>query len=163
EQCDDDNTTSGDGCQGNCTVQPGFDCTGSPSVCTSERPGGGCGNGVVESGEECDGGACCNKECELKAAGRTCRRSAGACDGAEKCSGTSATCPADVLAPSTTVCRAAVSAECDVAEKCTGASAVCPADAIVGCPDLDGIDCVHPACGESGECTTVDECVEICR
>ena len=36
EQCDDDNTTDGDGCSANCTFE------------------GICGNGIVEVGEECD-------------------------------------------------------------------------------------------------------------
>jgi cysteine-rich repeat protein len=34
EECDDGNTTSGDGCSATCTVEAGYTCTGSPSVCT---------------------------------------------------------------------------------------------------------------------------------
>lgn len=34
EACDDGNTTAGDGCDATCTVEPGFTCTGEPSVCT---------------------------------------------------------------------------------------------------------------------------------
>ena len=33
EQCDDSNTTSGDGCSANCTVETGFTCVGQPSIC----------------------------------------------------------------------------------------------------------------------------------
>lgn len=33
ETCDDTNTMSGDGCANNCRVEPGFTCTGQPSVC----------------------------------------------------------------------------------------------------------------------------------
>jgi len=33
EQCDDNNTTSGDGCSANCTVETGFSCVGQPSIC----------------------------------------------------------------------------------------------------------------------------------
>jgi cysteine-rich repeat protein len=33
ETCDDGNATNGDGCSG-CVVDPGFSCSGSPSVCT---------------------------------------------------------------------------------------------------------------------------------
>lgn len=33
ETCDDANTNSGDGCANNCRVEPGFTCTGQPSVC----------------------------------------------------------------------------------------------------------------------------------
>jgi cysteine-rich repeat protein len=31
--CDDHNTTNGDGCNSHCKVEPGFTCSGSPSVC----------------------------------------------------------------------------------------------------------------------------------
>jgi cysteine-rich repeat protein/YVTN family beta-propeller protein len=33
EECDDSNTASGDGCSATCTVESGWTCTGSPSVC----------------------------------------------------------------------------------------------------------------------------------
>jgi len=35
EECDDGNTTGGDGCSSSCTVEPGFQCSGEPSVCHS--------------------------------------------------------------------------------------------------------------------------------
>ncbi|MFY2560737.1 DUF4215 domain-containing protein [Corallococcus terminator] len=34
EACDDDNQLSGDGCSSVCQVEPGYTCTGAPSVCT---------------------------------------------------------------------------------------------------------------------------------
>jgi cysteine-rich repeat protein len=51
EDCDDGNTTSGDGCSGVCSVEPGFDCSGEPSLCLSE-----CGDGALASDEDCDDG-----------------------------------------------------------------------------------------------------------
>lgn len=33
ETCDDMNQSNGDGCSGACTVEPGYQCSGSPSVC----------------------------------------------------------------------------------------------------------------------------------
>ncbi len=77
-----------------------------------------------------------------------CRASAGACDVAETCSGSSATCPADGFASATTICRASANT-CDVAEKCTGASAACPADG--SAPD-------GTACSDGNACTTGDQC-----
>jgi cysteine-rich repeat protein len=55
EPCDDGDQSSGDGCSSQCAVEPGWTCTGSPSVCTPT-----CGNGVVDAGEECDDGATTN-------------------------------------------------------------------------------------------------------
>jgi len=49
EGCDDGGLVAGNGCSGTCTVEPGFGCAGSPSVCA-----GVCGDGVVVLGEECD-------------------------------------------------------------------------------------------------------------
>jgi cysteine-rich repeat protein len=50
EQCDDGNSTSGDGCDSNCTVTA-------------------CGNGIITAGEQCDdgnviGGDCCSADCQ---------------------------------------------------------------------------------------------------
>ncbi len=51
EQCDDGNLTNGDGCSITCTVQAGFSCVGSPSVCNTI-----CGDGLVAGAESCDDG-----------------------------------------------------------------------------------------------------------
>ena len=50
ETCDDHNTTPGDGCDASCHLEPGFTCTGSPSVCTTM-----CGDGIRAGTEVCDG------------------------------------------------------------------------------------------------------------
>ncbi|XP_029954393.1 disintegrin and metalloproteinase domain-containing protein 8-like isoform X2 [Salarias fasciatus] len=79
-----------------------------------------CGNGLLDAGEECDCGTveecnnlCCDastcqlaegsqcahgqccEDCQLKASGSVCRRSAGDCDLPEYCTGESQDCPAD--------------------------------------------------------------------
>ncbi|MBI3249188.1 MAG: DUF4215 domain-containing protein [Deltaproteobacteria bacterium] len=51
EQCDDGATVAGDGCSAECRLEPGWSCTGTPSVCTPQ-----CGNGRVDNGEACDDG-----------------------------------------------------------------------------------------------------------
>src|SRR5919197_404051 len=57
-----------------------------------------------------------------------CRPSAGTCDAAENCDGSSLDCPADAFKPATTTCRASAG-DCDVAESCSGTGPDCPADA----------------------------------
>jgi hypothetical protein len=144
-----------------------------------------CGNSLIETKEQCDQGAangsatsCCTSACTFRTAGQTCRVSAGTCDVAETCTGSSATCPADVFQPSTTVCRAAAG-ECDLAENCLGNAAACPADAKKAsgtlCTDdgnectndqCDGTNvlCQHPAktngtaCTDDGNVCTTDTC-----
>lgn len=86
--------------------------------------GSQCGNGIVESGEDCDcGGAdncddnnccnpdtctfkddavcdpsnedCCTDQCKFASSGTVCRESNGECDPEEKCPGNSGNCPKD--------------------------------------------------------------------
>jgi hypothetical protein len=99
-----------------------------------------CGNGTIDGsvGEQCDEGSangsftsCCTTTCQLKAAGTDCSVSNGICDPVEECTGSSATCPADVLAPDTQSCRAPAGA-CDAEEFCTGSSPGCPFDFKLG-------------------------------
>src|SRR5207247_185145 len=74
-----------------------------------------------------------------------CRAAAGPCDVAESCDGASNDCPADALQPATVECRPSAGA-CDLAELCTGASPTCPAD--VRAQDADG----------DGVCDLLDNC-----
>ena len=71
EGCDDGDATGGDGCSATCIVEPGWSCTGSPSVCTPE-----CGDATLDAGEECDdgdtaGGDGCSASCTVET-GYTC-------------------------------------------------------------------------------------------
>lgn len=54
ELCDDDNGLMGDGCSNSCMLEPGWTCSGEPSVCMFQ--GGMCGDGVVTQDEMCDDG-----------------------------------------------------------------------------------------------------------
>src|SRR6266550_2050636 len=64
---------------------------------------GTCGDGHVDSGEDCDlgsalngaAGSCCKNNCTFFNSSQTCRAAAGDCDLPETCTGSSATCPAD--------------------------------------------------------------------
>lgn len=57
ETCDDQNQTNGDGCSMACTVEPGYSCAGSPSVCVAATCSDGIQNGS-ETGVDCGGGNC---------------------------------------------------------------------------------------------------------
>jgi cysteine-rich repeat protein len=78
EQCDDGNTTNGDGCSSTCAVQPGFTCSGSPSVCTTT-----CGDGFAAGTEGCDDGNAqngdgCSSTCNVEI-GFSCSGSPSTC------------------------------------------------------------------------------------
>jgi len=91
EQCDDGNTTDGDGCD---------------SSCQNEAPGAICGNTIVETGEQCDDGNTtngdgCDSSCQNE--GATCGN--GAVEVPEVCddgdAGNSGTCNATCTALTT--------------------------------------------------------------
>ncbi len=49
EECDDGNTADGDGCDASCTVEAGYLCNGTPSMCALS-----CGDGVINGADACD-------------------------------------------------------------------------------------------------------------
>src|SRR5579884_1837130 len=127
-------------------------CTGTSPLCPPDT--------VEPAGYPCpdDGNPCTLDECDGTTvicqhppgnAGAVCRQAAGPCDLPSLCTGTSATCPPDVLVPAGTVCRPAVDV-CDVAEDCTGTSALCPPDSYAP----GGTVCRPPA----GPCDVAEIC-----
>ncbi len=129
-------TSSGLGCSTNSQCASGFCVSG---VCCDTACNGGCGS--------------CNLAgfpgtCKPLSNTTACRASAGACDVAETCNGTSVACPADAFAAATATCRGA-NGVCDAAETCTGTSAACPADALKP---------ANTACTDDGNLCTQDKC-----
>ncbi|MGC4117498.1 MAG: DUF4215 domain-containing protein [Myxococcales bacterium] len=66
ETCDDGNTTAGDGCSAACVVEGGYNCTGTPSLCTAI-----CGDGQRRGAEGCDdnnttSGDGCSSTCKIE-------------------------------------------------------------------------------------------------
>jgi len=112
----------------------------------------GCGDGVLQPGEDCDpgpGGApCCDDQCRFRPAGATCRPAAGACDAVETCDGGSAACPADAVLPDGTPCGAGL-AGCG--------EATCTAGACVA-PPTSGTCVVGGACVAAGRLDPADAC-----
>ncbi|KAJ1954076.1 hypothetical protein EC988_002627 [Linderina pennispora] len=107
-----------------------------------------CGNGIKESGEECDCGtseSCKNDPC---CDAHTCKLKPGAqcADANDLC------CNQCKIRPKDSVCRAKYS-ECDIAEVCDGQSPTCPDDHHV----KDGTGCSNGSlkCA-SGQCTSRD-------
>ena len=67
EQCDDGNTTAGDGCYGACQVEPDWTCPPAGACKRSFK----CGDGVIDPGEVCDDGNTtdgdgCNATCTVQ-------------------------------------------------------------------------------------------------
>ena len=78
ETCDDGNNEDGDGCDADCVTEPGYVCTGNPSLCIPS-----CGNGSVDEDEGCDDGNLfegdgCTPTCEIEQ-GFTCEGSPSIC------------------------------------------------------------------------------------
>jgi len=105
-----------------------------------------CGNGIVESGEECDPGKGSNSTC---CDPNTCKFLGNAvCDPSN-----SPCCSAQCqFAPATQVCRPAKDPNCDTAEMCTGNSSACPADAFA--PN-------GKSCGPNGLACAAGQCTSI--
>jgi cysteine-rich repeat protein len=113
-----------------------------------------CGNGMVEVNEECDDGNtddgdCCSAACLFETT--ECRPSAGECDAAEVCSGSSFPCPPDVPAAPGTPCTPDAN-PCTL-DQCDGMGPTCMHN-----PDNDNPACQPMFTGEDpmpGD-TTVD-------
>lgn len=127
------------------------------SITASLSPVSVCGNGIVETGEQCDSSSTCCSSCQYSASTTVCRSSAGDCDVAETCSGTSDSCPVDSFSSSSVVCRPSAGV-CDVADTCSGNAASCPSDSVqtssfVCRPAVDGCDLADTCDGTSTSCS----------
>ena len=130
-----------------------------------------CGNGEVESGEDCDGGECCTKNCTFVAAGTSCDdglfcnvgetcNAAGMCGaGAANPCSDGVKCTVDSCNEATDSCANSPNdAACDDSQFCNGAETC---EASVGCqPGSD--PCPGQECNEAndscGECQLDADC-----
>ena len=126
---------------------------GSVGCRAAVRSGPVCGNGLVEDGEQCDGGSCCDAACRFRAADFVCRPSAGPCDAPETCSGAGAVCGPNAFAPAGLLCRNVTFGPCDVPDYCQEAGQ-CPnsyasdgsACALLACPAAFSGQCLARQC-----------------
>src|SRR6185369_7569906 len=148
-------------------------------LCSAPAHADNCGNGSLQPGEVCDEGGsnstqdtgCCAAGCASFVSSATvCRPAAGGlCDTvAESCSGTSGTCPADIVSPNTVVCRPSLAGVCDSAENCTGSTPTCPVDTFASnstvCrPAAGACDSVENCTGSSGACPSDSKSNAVCR
>jgi hypothetical protein len=91
-----------------------------------------CGNGIIESGEDCDGGPCCNNTtCAYIEAQENilCRLACDLCEDNAFCPGNTSECPYN-FSPNTTLC---VDSEgvCQEDVFCTGNNQTCPSDGLL--------------------------------
>lgn len=147
-----------------------------------------CGNGIVQPGEQCDGGPCCTSSCTARADGTTCSDAnvctradaclSGACVGSDPvvCTASDQCHLAGTCNPTTGVCSNPAKANgaacndgdaCSVSDACS--AGVCRGSAMPcndgnGCTDdgcADGA-CVHTpntaSCDDGNACTTGDVC-----
>jgi hypothetical protein len=133
-------------------AQAGY-CAAGSGTCYYAPIGYGTGcsdDGNVCTIDICDGGGSCSHPAGN--AGTQCRGSAGVCDPAEYCDGSTPSCPGDSKYGGGTQCRASAGV-CDPAEYCDGSSNGCPPDARAAsgtaCAD-DGLECTLDQCDGSG-------------
>jgi hypothetical protein len=129
-------------------------CDGTTNTCPADGKApattpcvGSSNSGACDGTDSCDGnGACVDG---FKSATTICRASAGQCDVAESCTGTSSTCPADGKAPATTTCVGTSNGgPCDGTDSCN-ASGVC----------VDGYKSSTTICRASaGQCDVAESC-----
>ena len=126
--------------------QSTFKCLFDPGSRPTLNGSATCGNGIKETGEQCDCGqkcsasSCCTDKCVLKSNAKCSPENDPCCTSECK------------IASANTVCRQSTG-DCDVPEKCDGANAECPVDAFAP----DGNECEVPGytCA-SGKCTSRD-------
>ncbi|MCA9605715.1 MAG: DUF4215 domain-containing protein [Myxococcales bacterium] len=146
EDCDDGNTTPGDGCGARCNTERvlGAGCLFDPD----------CRSGFCVTGVCCD--SACVGDCEFCApatgrcspelSGTPCRDFAGVCDAIEVCDGVARSCPPDLPEPDGT--------SCTDEDACNGDEVCFAGSCVLGSPpDCDDLDpCTADACDPTTGC-----------
>jgi cysteine-rich repeat protein len=153
EQCDDGNTTAGDGCSPACQTEPCYTCSGSPSTCTT-----------LPAGTSCDDGLFCNGTDTCSAAGCTIHTGDPCVSGAEcdnVCNELSDSCVAPFGTPCTDDGNACTDDECDGFGSCTHPDNFGPCDDGIFCNGQDF--CSNGSCSfHDGDPCSFNECASTC-
>jgi hypothetical protein len=118
--------------------------TSSSSTTSSTVPV--CGNGTIDAGEACDGGACCTAACQFAGSGSACGTPGTQCAHQDTCDG-AGTCVDNGVEPAGTTCGDTGTA-CRNQDTCDGAGA---------CVD-HGVQPAGTPCGPSSACSIQDTC-----
>jgi cysteine-rich repeat protein len=134
-------------------------CTGFAAACPNDdkrNNGFPCtSDGLPCTVDACDGSSVACQH-PVGNAGAVCRPAAGGCDVEESCTGSSPSCPADVLSGSGAECRPSAG-PCDPAETCNGSSPSCPANGFASSttvcrPSAGGCDVAETCSGSTAAC-----------
>ena len=143
EQCDDGNTTNGDGCSRICQIEANWDCPTQGQPCTYL---GTCGNGVLTSNKACDDGNTksgdgCSGDCKTVETGYICRK------------------PGNPCTPLCGDARITGVEECDDgnADSGDGCSPICRIEPGWTCTKTTPSTCTHSECG-NGKVETGETC-----
>ncbi|NTX16042.1 hypothetical protein HUA76_35255 [Myxococcus sp. CA056] len=162
EGCDDGARTGGDGCSATCQVEPGYACSGQPSVCTDVNE---CTNGT----SQCSTNATCTNTpgsytCTCKGGytgnGRTCNDINECTNGTSQCSA-NATCT-NTPGSYTCACKGGYTGNgrtCTDVNECTNGTSQCSTNAT--CSNTPGsytCACKGGYTGDGRTCTDVNEC-----
>ncbi|KAF8978948.1 hypothetical protein BGZ46_005980 [Entomortierella lignicola] len=161
------------------TIQSSGQCLQAPGTRqTQSTVDNICGNGIKETGEDCDCGTSTECASDPCCDGATCKfKGTAVCD--DMNDGCCLNCQ---LRPSGYVCRQAIS-ECDIPEVCAGTNATCPTDVKVadqtpckGTGNTTGLQCANGVCtsrdlqcqqqdrpGITGQCGASNTCDLMCN
>jgi hypothetical protein len=140
-------------CTGTSGACPGDSFAPKATACTGSSQGGLCDDNTLD---HCSGTA--NTCVDVyKSSSTVCRESAGQCDVAEQCTGTSGACPGDSFAPEATACTGSSQGGlCDGADHCSGTANTCldvyKSSSTVCRADAGQCDIEEKCTGTSGAC-----------
>jgi len=144
EECDDDNTYSGDGCSDTCMIESNGGCTGEPSSCEI------CNDQIDNDGDgltDCDDDKCIGNEACASVCGNGNLESGEACDNGDGNGYCPYTCSLDCTLNSCEICDDQIDNDGDENTDCDDAD--CVEDEACATPGTISIELNDPAAGQT--------------